>query len=79
MPLLLDGEVVGLVDAKLDRNGGKPTWQIAGLDLLKPVPPDILRQGLHRLAAIAGAGQVNVIARAPRAIKTAVNGPVKRS
>lgn len=75
-PLVLDSEVVGLVDAKLDRNGGKPVWQISGLALLRPVPPEVLRQGLHRVARFAGAEQIRVTARATRAIKTAVNGQV---
>jgi len=75
-PLILDSEVVGLVDAKLDRNGRKPVWQISGLDLMRPVPSELLRQGLHRVARFAGAEQVKVTARAPRAIKTALNGSV---
>ena len=77
-PMLLGDEVVGLVDAKLDRNGGKPVWQIVGLDLMRPVPPDLLRQGLHRVARLAGAEQVKVAARAPRAIKAALNGRIDR-
>jgi uncharacterized protein len=76
-PLVLDGEVVGLVDAKLDRNGSKPAWQISGIELRQPVPPDILRQGLHRVARIAGAEHVKVTGRAPRAAKSALNGPIE--
>lgn len=75
-PLVLDGDVVGLVDAKLDRNGGKPAWQISGIQLRQPVPPDVLRRGLHRVARIAGAEQVKVTARASRAVKSALNGPI---
>lgn len=75
-PLILDNEVVGLVDAKLDRNGSKPVWLVSGLDLKRPVPPDILRQGLHRVARLAGAEQVKVTAKVSRPIKIALNGPV---
>lgn len=75
-PLVFGGEVVGLVDAKLDRSGKNANWQIAGLELLRPLPPDALRQGLQRVARLAGADHIRVTARAPRAVKTALNGPV---
>ena len=75
-PLVFGSEVVGLVDAKLDRSGKKAVWQIAGLDLLRPVPPDALRQGLQRVARLAGADHIRVTARAPRTLKSALNGPI---
>ena len=75
-PLVFGNEVVGLVDAKLDRSGKKAIWQIAGLDLLRPVPPDALRQGLQRVARLAGADHIKVTARAPRPLKSALNGPI---
>lgn len=75
-PLVFGDEVVGLVDAKLDRSGKRAIWQIAGLDLQRPVAPDALRQGLQRLARLAGADHIKVTARASRAVKTALNGPI---
>jgi uncharacterized protein len=78
-PLVLDDDVVGLVDAKLDRNGGNPVWQISGLQLRRPVAAEVLRQGLHRVARLAGAETVKVTARAPRRVKTAVNGLIEPS
>jgi uncharacterized protein len=75
-PLVFGSEVVGLVDAKLDRSGKNATWQITGLDLMRPLPPDALRQGLQRVARLAGADHIKVVARAPRAVKSALNGPI---
>lgn len=54
MPILYRHEFAGLIDAKKD--GG--VWRIVGLELLKPVPLEALRQGIHRLARIAGADRV---------------------
>ncbi|MFM9842835.1 MAG: hypothetical protein ACKVOI_07680 [Dongiaceae bacterium] len=75
-PLVFGSEVVGLVDAKLDRSGKKTTWQIAGLELMRSVPPDALRQGLQRVARQAGADHIRVMARASRTAKSALNGPL---
>jgi hypothetical protein len=76
-PLVLDADVVGLVDAKLDRSGAKPTWQITGLAMLKPVSPDLLRLGLHRVARLAGAERVKVTARTSRPVRAALNGRIE--
>ena len=46
--------MVGLIDGK--RENGK--WLVTGLDLMKPVDTDALRDGLHRFARIAGAEKV---------------------
>jgi uncharacterized protein YcaQ len=54
LPILWKDDVVGLIDGK--REDGK--WLVTGLDLLKPVDADALRQGLHRFARIAGAEKV---------------------
>jgi hypothetical protein len=76
MPILYRDRIVGLVDAKLDRNGGKPTWRIVGLELKDDVPADSLRSGIHRLAKIAGAEKVAVATRVPRDLKRALAGPI---
>jgi uncharacterized protein YcaQ len=54
LPILWKDDVVGLIDGK--RENGK--WLVTGLDLIKPVDPDALREGLHRFARIAGAEKV---------------------
>jgi uncharacterized protein YcaQ len=54
LPILWKDDVVGQIDGK--RENGK--WLVTGLELLKPVDPDALRQGLHRFARIAGSERV---------------------
>ena len=54
LPILWRDDVIGLIDGK--REDG--TWRITGLDLLKPIDPEALRDGLHRFAKIAGAEKV---------------------
>jgi uncharacterized protein YcaQ len=76
-PLVFGDRVVGLVDAKLDRTGKVPVWQVAGLDLMHPVPHDALRHGLQRVARLAGADRIKVTARGSRALKLTLNGPLE--
>jgi hypothetical protein len=76
-PLVFGDRVVGLVDAKLDRTGKVPVWQVTGLDLMHPVPHDALRYGLQRVASLAGADRIKVTAGGSRALKKALNGPVE--
>ena len=54
LPILWKDDVVGLIDGK--REDGK--WLVTGLDIMKPVDADALRDGLHRFARIAGAQKV---------------------
>jgi uncharacterized protein YcaQ len=54
LPILWRDDVVGQIDGK--RENGK--WLVTGLELLKPVDADALREGLHRFARIAGAEKV---------------------
>jgi uncharacterized protein YcaQ len=54
MPIVHGGNVAGLIDAALD--GG--AWRVSGLDLWQDVPVEALRQGVHRVASIAGAYRV---------------------
>jgi len=74
MPVLHAGDVVGLLDARLDRSNGRPEWQIVGLDMMKPVPPAALRAGIHRLARVAGAATVAVATRTSRDLRRALSG-----
>lgn len=77
LPILHRDRLVGVVDAKLDRSGRHPGWNIVGLELGEGVPPDALRAGIHRLARIAGAEKVAVTTRAPRDLKRALAGKVE--
>lgn len=74
MPILYRDRIVGVVDAKLDRDGGKPEWRLVGLELAETVPPETLRTGIHRLARIAGAEKIAVATRTPRDLKRALAG-----
>ena len=76
MPLVHRDRIVGVVDAKLNRNGGRPEWRIVGLELKEQVPSDALRRGIHRLARIAGAEKVAVSTRTPRELKRALAGKI---
>jgi len=74
MPVLHAGDVVGLLDARLDRSNGRPEWQIVGLDMMKPAPPAALRAGIHRLARGAGAAKVAVATHTSRDLRRALSG-----
>jgi hypothetical protein len=79
MPLVYDHDVVGLIDIRLERGNGRPEWQIVGLDMRKPVSPEALRAGLHRVARIAGAEKVAVVMRTTRDLRRTLTGSVSRS
>jgi uncharacterized protein YcaQ len=72
MPVLHGDDVAGLIDVR--RADG--VWDVRGLELRRPVPPDALRQGVHRLARMAGAETVSVSASAPRVVARALRGSV---
>jgi hypothetical protein len=72
MPILHGDDVAGLVDAR--RADG--VWQITGLELRRQVPPEALRQGIHRLAGIAGAEAVAVASGVPRGLARTLKGKV---
>ena len=74
MPLILGDEVVGLIDAKL---AGRE-WQVVGLELARPVPPDLLRQGVHRVAGFAGAERVAAATSLAQAERRLLTGPLAR-
>jgi len=56
LPILYRDAVVGQIDIKKEGM----TWQVLDLDMTSPVPADVLRRAVHRLAGIAGAEQVSV-------------------
>lgn len=73
MPMLYRGECVGLIDAKKEGDA----WRIVGLDLLRPVPPERLRQAVHRLARIAGADRVEASGVRPAALRKVLGGRIE--
>ncbi len=73
MPILYRHDLVGLVDAKKDGD----TWRVVGLDLMKPVPVENLRQALHRLARIAGATRVDAPGVRPAKLRQGLAGRIE--
>ncbi|HEY1384874.1 MAG TPA: crosslink repair DNA glycosylase YcaQ family protein [Dongiaceae bacterium] len=73
MPILHRHEVVGLIDAKKDGEA----WRIVGLDLVRKVPEENLRQAVHRLAHIAGASKVEAPGLTPVRLRKAVSGKIE--
>lgn len=74
MPILHAHDFAGLIDAKKDGD----VWRVVGLDLTKPVPPEALRQALHRLARIAGATKVEAPGVKPAALRKTLAGRIER-
>ncbi|MGH6891403.1 MAG: DNA glycosylase AlkZ-like family protein [Dongiaceae bacterium] len=72
MPILHAHDLAGLVDAKRDGD----VWRIVGLDLMKTVPEEGLRQAIHRLARIAGAARVEAPGAAPVRLRRALAGKI---
>ena len=73
MPILYRHDLVGLVDAKKDGDA----WRVVGLDLMKPVPVENLRQALHRLARIAGATRVEAPGIRPAKLRQGLAGRIE--
>ncbi len=63
----------GLIDAKKDGDA----WRVVGLDLIKTVPEDRLRQAIHRLARIAGATKVEAPGLTPVRLRKAISGKIE--
>jgi hypothetical protein len=72
MPILYAHEFVGLIDAKKYGDA----WRIVGLELVKPVPPEGLRQAVHRLARIAGATRIEAPGLKPAALRKVLAGKI---
>jgi hypothetical protein len=72
MPILYGHDLVGLIDAKKDNDA----WRVVGLDLMKKVPEDRLRQAIHRLARIAGAARVEAPGLTPVRLRRAIVGKI---
>jgi uncharacterized protein YcaQ len=73
LPILWKDDVVGLIDGK--REDGK--WLVTGLDIMKPVDPEALRDGLHRFARIAGAEKVATGRKVEEKWRKTLAGPVR--
>ena len=73
MPILYGHDVAGLIDAKKDGDA----WRVVGLDLIKTVPEDCLRQAVHRLARIAGATRVEAPGLTPVRLRKAISGKIE--
>ena len=73
MPILHGHDVAGLIDAKKDGD----VWRVVGLDLIKKVPEDRLRQAVHRLAHIAGATKVEAPGLTPVRLRKAISGKIE--
>ena len=73
MPILYGHDVAGLIDAKKDGDA----WRVVGLELIKKVPEDRLRQAIHRLARIAGATKVEAPGLTPVRLRKAISGMIE--
>src|SRR5262249_11120858 len=72
LPLVAMGRILGLMDVRLA--GG--AWRIDALELVAKVDKDMLRRGVHRVAALAGAERVVVRAAVDPRLERALAGPV---
>jgi len=72
MPILYRNDLAGLIDIKKDGD----VWRIVGLDLMKKVPDDSLRNAVHRLARIAGATRVEAPGLLPLRLRRALSGKI---
>jgi uncharacterized protein YcaQ len=70
LPIVYRDDVVGLLDAKKDED----TWQVRGLQVLKPIPAEHLRNAVLRLARIAGATKVKAGRKIPAEYRKAITG-----
>jgi len=73
MPILYGHDVAGVIDVKKDGD----VWRVVGLDLVKTVPEDRLREGIHRLARIAGATKVEAPGLTPVRLRKAISGKIE--
>jgi uncharacterized protein YcaQ len=75
MPILHGDDIAGLLDARR----AEGVWEVRGLELRRPVPPEALRRAIHRLAGMAGADSVAVTAAVPRALARTLRGRIERA
>jgi uncharacterized protein len=76
LPMLWRDRFAGLLDAKLDREADQPVFRVVGLETMTAVPPDVLRESVHRFARLAGATKVAIDARVGRDLRKALVGRV---
>ena len=74
-PVVHGERIVALIDAKRTDD----EWRIVGFEEIAPVPPEALRQAVHRLARIAGATKVGASTRLSRALRRALVGKIAAS
>jgi uncharacterized protein YcaQ len=72
MPMLYRNELAGLIDIKKDDGA----WRIVGLDLMRKVPEERLREAVHRLARVAGAERIEAPGLAPVRLRRALAGRI---
>jgi uncharacterized protein YcaQ len=72
LPILYRDAIAGQLDAKKDG----ATWQVLDLDIITPLPPEVLRRAVHRLARIAGAERVAVNSGVAAKWRRGLAGPV---
>src|SRR5262249_30431844 len=73
MPILYRAELAGLIDVKKDGDA----WRVVGLDLMKKVPEDGLRQAVHRLGRIASATRVEAPRLSPLRLRRVLAGKIE--
>jgi uncharacterized protein YcaQ len=70
LPMIHEGSIVGILDARLAAG----TWRIDALELRGWFAPEILRAGVHRIAALAGASRIEGGPRVERRLVKLVAG-----
>jgi hypothetical protein len=71
--MIHDGAIVGILDARLSDGA----WRIDALELRDWFVPEILRAGVQRTAALAGASRIEPGPRLERRLARLLAGPVK--
>jgi uncharacterized protein YcaQ len=74
-PVVHGERIVAVIDAKRTDS----EWRIVGFEEIAPVPPEALRQAVHRLARIAGATKVGASTRLSRELRRALVGKIAAS
>jgi len=70
LPMIHQGDIVGILDARLTDGA----WRIDALELRGSFVPEILRAGVHRIAALAGASRIEAGPRVERRLVKLVAG-----
>ena len=73
LPMIHEGAIVGILDARLSDGA----WRIDALELRDWFVPEILRAGVQRTAALAGASRIEPGPRLERRLARLLAGRVK--